>query len=56
MRMSTLYRTYAHREGVERDALLFLLYRDPLDEHETADTLDLMDEDTIDLVLKQAGC
>ena len=56
MRMTTLYRSYAHRKGVERDALLFLLDGEPLDEHETADTLDLMDEDRIDLVLKQAGC
>ncbi|MDB4430446.1 hypothetical protein N9140_00650 [bacterium] len=49
MCMSILHRPYAHRKGVEREALLFLLYRDPLDEHETADTFleFLIDGDTI---------
>ena len=38
-----------YRKGVKRDALLFLLYRDPLYEHETADTFleFLIDGDTI---------
>ena len=38
---------HIERELKGMHALLFLLYRDPLYEHETADTLDLMDEDTI---------
>ena len=49
MRMSTLYHTYAHREGVEGDALDLLLDGELLDEHETVDTFleFLIDGDTI---------
>ena len=54
--MSTVFDTFAERMGVCADSLRFTLDAERVGPDETPDTLDLEDDDQIDVFLEQGGC
>ena len=55
-RMSTVFDTFAERMGVCADSLRFTLDAERVGPDETPETLDLEEDDQIDVFLEQGGC